>query len=84
MGFDPPNTYTGQSQTQNKHWLINLKDVVMTLRVWPGFGSIANGVRIYSANDYQNGFIAMILFSILAMAAAFRVRETYCRNSFKE
>ena len=47
-------------------------------------GSMANGVRIYSANDYQNGFIAMILFSILAMAAAFRVRETYCQNSFKE
>jgi sugar phosphate permease len=235
MGFDPPNIYTGQFQTQNKHWLINLKDVLLTLRVWPGFwvqlgmigssyafmglwgmpylrdvhnlsrafaanhmtiqllsfalgalfwgwvsdktgrrkpflqlaaaayvlswlmlmylpwspgitgfiifafmgfsasgfvitfaaakeivhpqlsgmgvsvvntgcfigtalaqplfgyivdltwdGSMANGVRIYSASDYQNGFIAMILFSILAMAAAFRVRETYCRNNFKE
>jgi len=47
-------------------------------------GTLAAGVRIYSAADYQNGFIAMILFSILALAAAFRVRETYCRNSFKE
>ncbi len=235
MGFDPPNTYTGQSQTQNKHWLINLKDAVMTLRVWPGFwvqlgmigssyafmglwgmpylkdvhnlsrafaanhmtiqllsfalgalfwgwvsdktgrrkpflllaaaayvlswimlmylpwtpgltgfvifafmgfaasgfvitfaaakeivhpqlsgmgvsvvntgcfvgtalaqplfgyiadltwdGKMVNGVRIYSTSDYQNGFIAMILFSIIALAAAFRVRETYCRNSFEE
>ncbi len=235
MGFDPPNTYTGQSQTQNKHWLINLKDVVMTLRVWPGFwvqfgmigssyafmglwgmpylrdvhhlsrafaanhmtiqllsfalgalfwgwvsdktgrrkpflllaaaayvlswlmlmylpwkpgitsfvifafmgfaasgfvitfaaakeivhpqlsgmgvsvvntgcfigtalaqplfgyiadltwdGTMAKGIRIYSVNDYQNGFIAMLIFSILALAAAFRVRETYCRNSFYE
>lgn len=233
MGFEPPNTYTGQFQIQNNHWLINLKDVVMTLRVWPGFwvqfgmigssyafmglwgmpylrdvhglsravaadhmtiqllsfalgalfwgwvsdktgrrkpfllsaamayvlswfllmylpwtpgisgfcvfafmgfcasgfvitfaaakeivhpqlsgmgvsvvntgcfigtalaqpligyiadltwdGTMANGVRIYSTSDYQNGFIAMVIFSIIALAAAFRVRETYCRNSF--
>ncbi|MBT7262224.1 MAG: MFS transporter, partial [Desulfobacula sp.] len=37
MGFYPPNSYKGQSQTQNRHWLSNLKDVIMTLRVWPGF-----------------------------------------------
>ncbi|MBA3013000.1 MAG: MFS transporter [Proteobacteria bacterium] len=234
MGFIPPNTHTGQFQTQNRHWLTNLKDVVMTLRVWPGFwvqlgmigssyafmglwgmpylrdvhglsrsfaahhmtvqllsfalgalfwgwisdktgrrkpfllwaaaayvlswflltylswtpgitgfilfsfmgfsasgfvitfaaakeivhpqlsgmgvsvvntgcfigtalaqpllgyiadltwdGTTTNGVRIYSAADYHNGFIAMILFSILALAAATRVKETYCRNTFK-
>jgi sugar phosphate permease len=47
-------------------------------------GTLAAGVRIYSAADYQNGFMAMILFAILALVAAFRVRETYCRNSFKE
>ncbi|MBU0971153.1 MAG: MFS transporter [Proteobacteria bacterium] len=235
MGFVPPNPHTGQFQTQNRHWLTNLKDVIMTLRVWPGFwvqlgmigssyafmglwgmpylrdvhgvnrsfaahhmtvqllsfalgalfwgwisdktgrrkpfllwaaagyvlswflltylswtpgitgfilfafmgfsasgfvitfaaakeivhpqlsgmgvsvvntgcfigtalaqpllgyiadltwdGTTANGVRIYSAADYHNGFIAMILFSILALAAATRVEETYCRNIFKE
>lgn len=234
MGFTPPNVYSGQSQTVKKNWLINLKDVFMTLKVWPGFwvqfgmigssytfmglwgmpylrdvhnlsrsvaadhmtiqllsfamgslfwgwlsdkvgkrkpflisaaaayvlswamlmylpwtpgrlgfaifafmgfsasgfvitfaaakeivhpqlsgmgvsvvntgcfigtalaqplfgyiadltwdGTIADNVRIYSAVDYQNGFIAMILFSILALAAAFRVRETHCRNSFE-
>lgn len=38
-------------------------------------GTMANGVRIYSANDYHNGFIAMIIFSIIALAAAFKVRE---------
>lgn len=47
-------------------------------------GTIANDVRIYSSADYQNGFIAMILLSILALVAAFRVSETYCRNSFEE
>ncbi len=234
MGFAPPNTYSAQSQTINENWLINLKNVVMTLRVWPGFwvqfgmigssytfmglwgmpylrdvhslgrsfaadhmtvqllsfalgslfwgwvsdkvgkrkpflilaaaayalswimlmylpwtpgiagfaifafmgfsasgfvitfaaakeivhpqlsgmgvsvvntgcfigtalaqplfgyiadltwdGTMANGVRIYSTTEYQNGFIAMLLFSIIALTAAFRVRETYCRNSFE-
>lgn len=234
MGFDPPNSYKGQSQTQNRHWLSNLKDVIMTLRVWPGFwvqlgmigssyafmglwgmpylrdvhnlsrafaanhmtiqllsfalgalfwgwvsdkigrrkpflisaaagyvlswfmlrylqwtpgitgymifafmgfsasgfvitfaaakeivhpqlsgmgvsvvntgcfigtaltqplfgyiadltwdGTMVKGVRIYSANDYHNGFIAMIIFSIIALAATFKVRETFCRNSFE-
>ncbi len=44
-------------------------------------GTMVNDVRIYSAADYQNGFILMFLFSLLALAAAFRVRETYCRNN---
>ncbi len=46
-------------------------------------GTLAAGVRIYSSADYQNGFIAMILFSVLALVAAFRVKETYCRNSYE-
>ena len=47
-------------------------------------GSISNGVRIYNTSDYQNGFIAMVLLSLLALIAAFRVKETYCRNSFEK
>jgi MFS family permease len=47
-------------------------------------GTLAAGVRVYSAGDYQNGFIAMIILCILSLIAAFRVRETFCRNSFKE
>jgi hypothetical protein len=47
-------------------------------------GTMAAGVRVYSAADYQNGFIAMVLLCVLALIAAFRVRETYCQNSFKE
>ncbi|MBU0970153.1 MAG: MFS transporter [Proteobacteria bacterium] len=46
-------------------------------------GTLADGVRIYSAADYHNGFLAMVLFSIIALAAAFRLRETHCRNCFK-
>lgn len=46
-------------------------------------GTLANGVRIYSPTDYHNGFLAMVLFSVIALAAAFRVRETHCRNCFK-
>ncbi len=44
-------------------------------------GAMTGGVRIYAAADYQNGFVLMLFFSLLALAAAFRVRETYCRNS---
>jgi sugar phosphate permease len=47
-------------------------------------GTMAAGVRAYSAADYQNGFMAMVLLCLLALLAAFRVRETYCRNSFIE
>jgi sugar phosphate permease len=231
LGFVPPNTYSGQSQTHNRHWLANLKDVVMDLGIWPGFwvqlgmigssyafmglwgipflrdvhglgrafaadhmtvqllsfalgalfwgwisdktgrrkpfllsaaaayvlswlmlmflpwtpgisgfivfgfmgfsgsgfvitfaaakeivhpqlsgmgvsvvntgcfigtalaqplfgyiadlswdGTMIDGLRVYSAGDYHNGFIIMIIFAILALAASFRVRETWCRN----
>ena len=44
-------------------------------------GAMADGVRIYAAGDYHNGFIAMFALSVFSLAAAFRVRETYCRNS---
>jgi sugar phosphate permease len=235
LGFDPPNTYSGQSQTHNRHWLANLKDVVMDLRIWPGFwvqlgmigssyafmglwgvpflrdvhglsrafaadhltiqllsfalgalfwgwvsdktgrrkpfllfaaaayvlswvmlmylpwtpgtsgfiifgfmgfsgagfvitfaaakeivhpqlsgmgvsvvntgcfigtalaqplfgyiadlnwdGTMADGLRVYSAGDYHNGFIVMIIFATLALAASFRVRETWCRNMHRD
>ncbi|WP_022668763.1 MFS transporter [Desulfospira joergensenii] len=43
-------------------------------------GTLENGVRIYAASDYHNGFIAMFIFALLALAASFRVRETHCRN----
>ncbi|MEH0022500.1 MAG: MFS transporter [Desulfobacter sp.] len=45
-------------------------------------GTLAGGVRVYAAGDYQNGFLAMFAFSVLALAGAFRVRETRCRNRF--
>ncbi|MFH1153625.1 MAG: MFS transporter [Pseudomonadota bacterium] len=43
-------------------------------------GMIRDGVRIYSATDFRHGFIAMIIFALIGLAGAFRVRETHCRN----
>ena len=45
-------------------------------------GTIENGVRVYSAIDYHNGFMAMLVFAVIAIAGAFRVRETNCCNQY--
>ncbi len=45
-------------------------------------GAIDKGIRVYSATDYHNGFIAMLVFAIIAVIGAFRVRETNCRNNY--
>jgi len=45
-------------------------------------GTVINGARVYAAADYHNGFIAMVLFALVAMVASFRIRETNCRNIF--
>ncbi|MCA1787059.1 MAG: MFS transporter, partial [Desulfobacteraceae bacterium] len=37
MGFDPPNTYGAHLDIHTRHWVTNLKNVAMTLQVWPGF-----------------------------------------------
>jgi MFS family permease len=43
-------------------------------------GTIQNGVRVYAAGDYQNGFWVVLAFAFLALVAAFRLQETWCRN----
>jgi len=45
-------------------------------------GTIEKGIRVYSAADYHHGFIAMLLFTLIAVIAAFRVRETHCCNNY--
>ena len=43
-------------------------------------GTVVNGVRVYTATDYHAGFLLMLGCAALAMVAAARIRETYCRN----
>ncbi|MFK5954198.1 MAG: MFS transporter [Desulfobacterium sp.] len=45
-------------------------------------GTLVNGARVYAAADYHNGFIAMVLFALVAVVASFRIRETRCRNIY--
>lgn len=47
-------------------------------RTWDG--RVVDGVRVYSALDYRNGFYLMLAFALLGLGASFLVRETYCRN----
>jgi sugar phosphate permease len=49
-------------------------------RTWDG--TIENGVRVYAATDYHQGFMAMLVFALIAFVAGFKVKETHCRNRF--
>lgn len=49
-------------------------------RSWDG--TIENGIRIYSAMDYQHGFMAMLLFALISLVAGFTIKETHCRNIY--
>ena len=51
-------------------------------RTWSG--TVLDGVRIYSAADYQSGFFLMLAFGILAVFGALRVHETHCRNIYRQ
>ncbi len=43
-------------------------------------GTLSDGIRVYAASDYRNGFWAMMVFALVALAATTRIRETYARN----
>ncbi|WDP93388.1 MAG: MFS transporter [Desulfobacter sp.] len=45
-------------------------------------GAIENGIRIYGAADYHNGFTAMLVFTLIALGASFAIKETRCRNIY--
>lgn len=43
-------------------------------------GTMAEGIRVYSAQDYRGGFLAMLAFLVLALIASLLITETNCRN----
>ncbi len=43
-------------------------------------GTLMTGIRVYGASDYQNGLWLSLGGAALALAAATRIRETYCRH----
>lgn len=43
-------------------------------------GRIENGLRVYAPSDYHVGFLIMLVFAIIAVAGAIRIKETNCRN----
>jgi sugar phosphate permease len=43
-------------------------------------GTLVDGVRIYAWGDYRNGLWLSFGFSVLALLASLRIRETYGRN----
>lgn len=47
-------------------------------RQWAGL--TAQGVRIYSPEDYQAGLSAMLALALIGLIGACFIRETYCRN----
>ncbi len=42
-------------------------------------GTMVNGVRAYSAADYQVGFGILVIALVIGLASAYRVKETFCR-----
>lgn len=47
-------------------------------------GDIQQGIRIYSGSDYSFGFILMLIFGIVALLGALRLRETGGKNIVAE
>lgn len=43
-------------------------------------GGMLDGLRHYAWDDYRNGLWLSFGFAVMALVAALRVRETYCRN----
>ena len=43
-------------------------------------GAMANGVRVYSPADYQNGFFLMLGCVALSIITSAFLYETHCRN----
>ena len=44
-------------------------------------GTMQDGVRVYAAGDYQNGLWLSFAMAAMALLAATRIRETWCRHA---
>jgi sugar phosphate permease len=47
-------------------------------------GTIVDNIRIYVEKDYRSGFYLMMIFAVLAILGALRLRETYCKNQHQQ
>ena len=43
-------------------------------------GKIVNGINLYSWQNYQSAMLLMFSFAVIAVIAAFRIKETECKN----
>ena len=43
-------------------------------------GTTANGINLYSWQNYQNAMLLMFIFALIAFVAAFRIKETHCKH----
>jgi MFS family permease len=43
-------------------------------------GTTVNNIRIYMEQDYKSGFLLMLIFAVLSIFGALRVRETFGCN----
>jgi sugar phosphate permease len=46
-------------------------------------GTLLDGIRVYSMDDYRNGLWLSVGFSVIALVAATRIRETRCKQMDK-
>lgn len=44
-------------------------------------GTMQDGIRVYAAGDYQNGLWLSFAMAAMALLAATRIRETWCRHA---
>lgn len=43
-------------------------------------GKIVNGINLYSWQNYQSAMLLMFSFAVITVMAAFRIKETACKN----
>ncbi len=44
-------------------------------------GTMVEGIRVYSQDNYHHAFLAVPLLFLVSLVAAFFIRETHCRQA---